>query len=338
MVLVGPYAPAGAISHQRWLVIVNARADADSIETPRITGKRGEEISLPERLAALYEMTKPGITRHILITTAAAFYMASPRGGFDLGLFLQMQVGTALASSGTLGLNQYLERDADALMKRTADRPIPSGRVSPTLALWTSVILALVGIAYQGIFVNWTTALITFAVLISYNFIYTPLKRLTSLNTLVGALPGALPILAGWTATGREADLEGWVLFTIMFLWQIPHFLALAWLYREDYRAGGFVMLSAADPDGRRTSRQIVNYAAILLPVSLLPTVTGMVGSLYFVGALVLGAGFLAVGIKTITNSDDIWSRRLFIASVAYLPLLLLLLVVDKFLTGLLGS
>jgi protoheme IX farnesyltransferase len=287
-------------------------------------------LSPGARAAAFYHLTKPGITRHILFTTAAGFYMAAPTGGLDFILLLHMLIGATLASSGTLGLNQYVEREIDALMKRTAGRPIPSGKVTPREALWFTAALALAGLAYQGLLVNWTTALITTATLISYVFIYTPLKRSTSLNTLVGAVPGALPILAGWTATGRGADLGGWLLFTIMFLWQIPHFLALAWLYREDYRAGGFVMLSAADPDGRRTSRQIVNYGAILLPVSLLPTALGMTGIAYFIGAFFLGAAFLAVGLKTLTSSDNIWSRRLFFASVIYLPLLLLLMVLGK--------
>jgi protoheme IX farnesyltransferase len=287
-------------------------------------------LSPGARAAAFYHLTKPGITRHILFTTAAGFFMAAPTGGVDLVILLHMLIGTTLASSGTLGLNQYVERDIDAVMKRTAGRPIPAGKITPGEALWFALALAIAGLAYQGLLVNWTTALITAGTLVSYVFIYTPLKRRTSLNTLVGAVPGALPILAGWTATGRGADLGGWLLFTIMFLWQIPHFLALAWLYREDYRAGGFVMLSAADPDGRRTSRQIVNYGAILLPVSLLPTAIGMTGTLYFIGAFILGAAFLAVGLKTLTTSDNTWSRRLFFTSVIYLPLLLLLLVLGK--------
>jgi protoheme IX farnesyltransferase len=275
-------------------------------------------------------LTKPGITRHILVTTAAGFYMAAPVGGLDLILLLHMLIGAALASSGTLALNQYVEREIDALMRRTSGRPLPSGRLRPGEAFRFATGLALAGLAYQAFLVNWTAALITAATLISYVFIYTPLKRRTSLNTLVGAVPGALPILAGWAATGRGLDLGGWLLFAIMFLWQIPHFLALAWLYREDYRAGGFVMLSAVDPDGRRTSRQIVNYAAMLLPVSLLPSAIGLTGPLYFSGAFLLGAAFLLVGLMTLTRPDDTWSRRLFFTSVIYLPFLLLLMVIGK--------
>jgi protoheme IX farnesyltransferase len=215
-------------------------------------------------------------------------------------------------------------------MHRTARRPLPSGRLRPGEALGFASGLAVAGLAYQALLVNWTAALITAATLVSYIFIYTPLKRRTSLNTLVGAVPGALPILAGWAATGRGLELGGWLLFAIMFLWQIPHFLALAWLYRVDYRAGGFVMLSAVDPDGRRTSRQIVNYAAVLLPVSLLPSAIGMTNALYFGGAFLLGLVFLLVGLRTLTRNDDIWSRRLFFTSVIYLPLLLLLMVIGK--------
>jgi protoheme IX farnesyltransferase len=275
-------------------------------------------------------LTKPGITRHILVTTAAGFYMAAPVGGLDLILLLHMLIGAALASSGTLALNQYVEREIDALMRRTSGRPLPSGRLRPGEALRFATGLALAGLAYQAFLVNWTAALITAATLISYVFIYTPLKRRTSLNTLVGAVPGALPILAGWAATGRGLDLGGWLLFAIMFHWQIPHFLALAWLYREDYRKGGFLMLSAVDPDGRRTSRQIVNYAAMLLPVSLLPSAIGLTGPLYFSGAFLLGAAFLLVGLMTLTRPDDTWSRRLFFTSVIYLPFLLLLMVIGK--------
>jgi protoheme IX farnesyltransferase len=275
-------------------------------------------------------LTKPGITRHILVTTAAGFYMAAPVGGLDLILLLHMLIGAALASSGTLALNQYVEREIDALMRRTSGRPLPSGRLRPGEALRFATGLALAGLAYQAFLVNWTAALITAATLISYVFIYTPLKRRTSLNTLVGAVQGALPILAGWAATGRGLDLGGWLLFAIMFLWQIPHFLALAWLYREDYRKGGFLMLSAVDPDGHRTSRQIVNYAAMLLPVSLLPSAIGLTGPLYFSGAFLLGAAFLLVGLMTLTRPDDTWSRRLFFTSVIYLPFLLLLMVIGK--------
>jgi protoheme IX farnesyltransferase len=256
--------------------------------------------------------------------------MAAPVGGLDLILLLHMLIGAALASSGTLALNQYVEREIDALMRRTSGRPLPSGRLRPGEALRFATGLALAGLAYQAFLVNWTAALITAATLISYVSIYTPLKRRTSLNTLVGAVPGALPILAGWAATGRGLDLGGWLLFAIMFLWQIPHFLALAWLYREDYRKGGFLMLSAVDPDGHRTSRQIVNYAAMLLPVSLLPSAIGLTGPLYFSGAFLLGAAFLLVGLMTLTRPDDTWSRRLFFTSVIYLPFLLLLMVIGK--------
>jgi protoheme IX farnesyltransferase len=287
-------------------------------------------LSFRARAAAFYELTKPGITRHILVTVAAGFYMAAPVGGLDLILLLQMLIGTALASSGTLAQNHYVERDIDATMDRTAGRPLPAGRLRPGEALGFATGLAVAGLAYQALLVNWTAALITATTLVSYIFIYTPLKRRTSLNTLVGAIPGALPILAGWAATGRGLDLGGWLLFAIMFLWQIPHFLALAWLYRVDYRAGGFVMLSAVDPDGRRTSRQIVNYAAVLLPVSLLPSTIGLTNALYFGGAFFLGLTFLLVAVRTLTRNDDIWSRRLFFTSVIYLPLLLLLMVIGK--------
>lgn len=281
-------------------------------------------------MADLYQLTKPGITRHVLVTTATGFYMAMPVGGFDFVLLLHTLIGTALVSSGTLALNHYVERDVDRLMRRTAGRPIPAGRVRPGTALAFATTLSVAGLAYMGILVNWMAALVTAITLVSYIFIYTPLKRRTSLNTLVGAVPGALPILAGWVAAGRDIDLPGSILFAIMFLWQIPHFLALAWMYRDDYRDAGFVMLSRDDPDGRKTGRQIFNYAAMLLPVSLLPSAIGLTGSLYFVGALILGILFVVTAYRFLATRGENWVRRLFFASVIYLPLLLILMAIGK--------
>jgi protoheme IX farnesyltransferase len=301
-----------------------------SLQASPATPATGAPATRRARIADFYQLTKPGITRHVVLTTAVGFYMAAAAGGLDWILFLHTLLGTMLVSSGTMALNHYAERNIDGLMRRTAGRPLPARRLTPEAALLFASATALGGIAYLALLVNGTAALITAATLVSYIFIYTPLKRRSSLNTLVGAVPGALPILAGWTAAGRTVDLPGTILFAIMFLWQIPHFLALAWLYREDYRAGGFVMLSKHDPDGRKTSRQIANYAAMLLPVSLLPSAIGIAGRLYFAGALLLGVAFLVIAFGTLTRRDELWWKRLFITSVVYLPLLFLLMVIDK--------
>lgn len=282
-----------------------------------------------ERARDYINLTKPGITRLILITTGVGFYMAQ-RGGVDFTMLAHTLIGTALASSGTNALNQYAERDIDRLMRRTASRPLPAGRVTPRQAFWFAWTTALLGMAYLGLIVGWIPAALVLASLISYVYIYTPLKRRTSLATIVGAVPGALPILAGWAAGGGSLGLAGWTLFAIMFLWQLPHFLALAWIYREDYRRGGLVMLSVDDLDGRRTGRQIFNYALALVPVSLMPSVLGMTGGVYFVGAFVLGAAFLAAGAAVSLNRTERRARRLFFASVLYLPALLVLMVFDK--------
>jgi len=282
-----------------------------------------------ERARDFFNLTKPGITRLILITTGVGFYMAQ-RGAVDFVLLFHTLLGTALACSGTNALNQYAERDVDGLMRRTSMRPLPAGRLTPRQALWFAWTTAVLGIIYLVLFVGWIPAALVLASLVSYIYVYTPLKRRTSLNTIVGAVPGALPILAGWVAGGGSMGLAGWTLFAIMFLWQLPHFLALAWMFREDYLRGGFVMLSRNDPDGRRTGRQIFNYALALVPVSLIPTVLGMTGSIYFIGALLLGLAFLAAGAAVALNRTDRGARRLFFASVLYLPALLILMVFDK--------
>jgi protoheme IX farnesyltransferase len=216
-------------------------------------------------------------------------------------------------------------------MRRTANRPIPSGRISPRAALAFAWAVSVFGVAYLLALVNVPAALADALTLLIYVFAYTPLKRVSSLSTLVGAVPGALPVLAGWVAAGGSlAEPAGWALFAILFLWQIPHFLALAWMYRDDYRRGGFVMLSLDDSDGGRTAMQSVNYAFALTLVSVAPTLVGLTGTAYFVGAIVLGAALVAVSGAVLRRRGDRDARRLFFASVIYLPLLLVLMVLDK--------
>jgi protoheme IX farnesyltransferase len=239
-------------------------------------------------------------------------------------------VGTAFLAAGTNALNQYAERGADAEMKRTRGRPLPAGRLRPSTALNFALGISVAGAVYLTLLVNLLTAALGVAALAIYIFAYTPLKRRTWLCTLVGAVPGALPPLMGWTAATGHMDVPGWVLFGIVFLWQMPHFLAIGWLYRIDYARAGFPMLSVVDPEGIRTSRQILVYTAALVGVSLLTTVLGLTGALYFFGALTLGAGFLALGVVLAITRTGIHARRLFLGSVFYLPALLVLMVVDK--------
>src|SRR5262252_8015240 len=227
------------------------------------------------RLAAYLELTKPRITTLIVLTSAAGFALAS-RAAINYLLLAHTLIGIGLLSSGIGTLNQYLERDLDGLMRRTADRPLPSGRLFPFEALWFGISLTLMAEAYLTVFVNPLTALLGLTVITGYLFAYTPLKTRTSLSTAVGAFPGAMPPLMGWTAARGEIDVAAWVLFAILFLWQFPHFLAIAWMYREDYGRAGIRMLPVVEPDGRVTGQQIIAYSLMLVPVSLLPTLLGI--------------------------------------------------------------
>ena len=247
----------------------------------------------------------------------------------DLGLLAHTLLGTALVAGGTNAFNQLLERGIDARMRRTERRPLPSGRVTPRAAGLFAGAISLGGVAYLAWAVNLLTAGLAALTLVSYVFLYTPLKRKTSLNTLVGAVPGALPIVGGWTAAGGGLDVAAAVLFWILFLWQLPHFLALAWIYRDDYRQGGLVMLTLDDPEGRHTGRMIVLYALALVPVSLLPTLLGVTGMVYFFGALALGVAYAAAGAGMTLAATTRRAWRLFLVSIIYLPALLTLMVVD---------
>jgi heme o synthase len=281
------------------------------------------------RAADLLELAKPRIVALVVVTAAAGFYLAAPTG-VDVRLFLHLVLGTVLVAGGTNALNQVAERDTDALMRRTARRPLPTGRLDLSTAAIFAWTLGLLGAGYLAAFVNVTTAAIAAATLLSYVFLYTPLKRLTSLNTLVGCVPGALPIVGGWTAAGGPLGIEAWVLFWIMFLWQLPHFLALAWLYREDYGRAGIQMLSVTDPDGRLTFQQAGLYALALLPVSLTPTIVGTAGNWYFFGAALLSTWLVWVCFRAVRERSNALARRLFITSVWYLPALLGLMVANK--------
>ena len=248
----------------------------------------------------------------------------------DLLLFAHTLLGTALVAGGTNALNQLSERDVDARMRRTRSRPLPSGRLTPAAAGVFAAAISVLGVIYLAVTVNLLTAGLAALTLLSYVFLYTPLKRRTSLNTLVGAIPGALPIVGGWTAAGGGLDVAAGALFWILFLWQLPHFLALAWIYREDYRAGGLVMLGGEDPSGRMTGRMSLLFALALVPVSLAPTLLGLTGGLYFAGALILGVLYTGAGAAMSFATTDRRARRLFVTSIAYLPALLALMVLDR--------
>src|SRR3954447_21517194 len=285
--------------------------------------------SLRERIAAYVELTKPRITFLIVLTAGAGFCLAS-RGTFNYVLFSHAMIGIALLSSGIATLNQYIERDLDGLMRRTAARPLPSKRLLPWEALFFGVVLTIGAEAYLAILVNPVSAVLGMTVIAGYLFAYTPLKTRSTLSTMVGAFPGAVPPLIGWTAARGDASLEAWVLFAILFLWQFPHFLAIAWMYREDYSRAGILMLPVVEPDGRVTAQQIVVYTLMLIPVSLLPTVIGMSGRIYFVGAIVLGLLFLYSSLRAAFSMSRQHARRLLLASVLYLPLLFILMVLNS--------
>ena len=288
-------------------------------------------LTLSQRAAAYVELTKPGIVRMVLITSGAGFFLASATGHpLDFVLLLHALLGIGLAASGACGLNEYVEWEADARMGRTAGRPVPSSRLTPRAALYFSSLLVLLGLLHLHVFVDSVTAALVALTVVTYIFIYTPLKRRSWVATLVGAVPGALPILAGWSAGGGGMTAPGFALFAILFLWQMPHFYALAWIYRDDYRRGGFRMLTLLDPGGIRTGRQIVLFGTLLLFASVLPTLLGLTGRVYMISAILLGVSFLALGAAMALRRDDRRALRLFLGSVAYLPLLLLMMVLDR--------
>lgn len=281
------------------------------------------------RVAVFSELVKARLTFLVLLTTLVGFYVGF-RGALDYLLMLHTLLGTALMASGAAALNQFLERKFDAQMRRTEDRPLPSGRMHPDTALIFGGICSATGLVYLAFAVNPLTSLLGAITLASYLFIYTPLKRVTTLNTVVGAIPGALPPLMGWTAARGEISAEGWSLFAILFFWQLPHFLAIAWIYREDYERAGFAMLPVFDADGQRTGRQAVSHTLGLLPVSLCPFVFKLAGIAYLGGALVLSLVFLWCAIRFSRELTIQRARQLFYASIIYLPLLLGLMVWDK--------
>lgn len=282
-----------------------------------------------QRTADFVTLTKPRLNFLVLITTLGGMYIAAP-DGVALPVLFHALVGTALVAGGAAALNQVWERDTDGLMRRTRRRPIPGGRLRAVDGVWFGTLLSAAGLIELTWKVNPLASAVAAATLVSYVFVYTPLKTRTSLSTLVGAIPGALPPVIGWAAATGTISIGAIVLFGIVFLWQMPHFLAIAWLYRDDYRQARIPLLPVLEPDGRRTGQQALLYAAALWPVSLLPAAIGLADVPYSVLATLLGAGLIALAAMFARERTILSARRLFLYSIIYLPLLWTALVLDR--------
>jgi len=287
------------------------------------------DISRAHRTADFLTLTKPRLNFLVLITTLAGMYIAAP-DGVALSILVHALVGTALVAGGASALNQAWERETDGLMRRTRLRPIPSHRLRVSDGAWFGTLLSAAGLIELTWKVNPLAAAVAAATLVSYVFVYTPLKTRTSLSTLVGAVPGALPPVIGWAAATGSVSMPAVVLFGIVFLWQMPHFLAIAWLYRDDYRHAGIPLLPVLEPDGRRTGQQALLYAAALWPVSLLPSVLRIADAPYIIIATILGLGLIALSALFARERTIKTARTLFLYSIIYLPLLWSALVIDR--------
>ncbi len=280
------------------------------------------------------ELTKPRITGFILMSTAIGFLCGANYAGLSFAStwlpLIHTLIGTGLIASGTAALNQWYERVADAKMNRTKQRPIPSGRVTPAHALWFAILLSIAGFAELWIGTNRLTALLGALTLAMYLFIYTPLKQRSPVSTTIGAIPGAMPPLIGFAAAAGTLTAGAWVLYAILFLWQFPHFYAIAWMYREDYARAGIRMLPVVEPDGASTARRMIWFSLLLIPVSLLPRFLGMAGTVYLAGAIGLGAMFAYSAMRVWSERTTVRARQVLLASVVYLPFLYGLLALDR--------
>ncbi len=301
----------------------------ESDPVPLVTETVEEGAEAPTSKArALYELTKPGIAGYVMITAGVSYYVAA-RGQAEFMPVTHTLVGVALGTAGALALNQYVERDVDAIMKRTRKRPLPSGRLQPLEALAFGWGLLLVGLIYLGLTVGWLPSVLTAASAAAYILAYTPLKTRSYLATLVGAVPGAFPTLIGWSAAVGTVEFGGVVLFCIAFLWQLPHVLGLAWLLREDYARVGFFLSPPTDPQGVRIGKHMVYHSVSLLTVSVLPTFLGMTGWIYLAGAVVLGLITLGFSMAAAAEMSRTRARKVFLWSLLYQPALLALLLID---------
>lgn len=296
------------------------------METATAEVQETKVINVREKLAAYLELTKPRIAFMLVLTSAAGFYLGS-KGDFDFVLFFNSVVGIALLAFGVATLNQYIERQTDTLMERTATRPLPTGKITPNEALIFGILQCVVAELYLLFLVNGLTAALGLIVIVGYVLLYTPLKTRTSASTAIGAIPGAMPPLMGWTSAANEVTLGAWILFAMLFLWQFPHFLAIAWMYREQYAKAGIKMLPVVEPEGKITAQQIVIFTILLLPVSLMPYFFGVSGVIYLVGASLLGLWFLWTSIQAARAKSNEMARRLLLVSVLYLPIIFALMV-----------
>jgi heme o synthase len=291
------------------------------IEDTRAAGLR-------ERLLAYVELTKPRIALMLVLTAAAGFFLGS-EGSLNYVLFANAMIGIALLAFGVATLNQWFERFTDRLMARTANRPLPTGKLTANEALVFGVAQCLVAEIYLAILVNPLTAVLGLTVIVGYVFLYTPLKTRTSVSTAIGAFPGAMPPLMGWTSASGEITLGAWALFVLLFLWQFPHFFAIAWMYKEEYAKAGILMLPVVDADGKLTARQIVLFAIMLVPVSLAPFFLGFAGFIFLAGGAILGIWFLVESVQAARMRTVARARRLMLVTVLYLPLIFGLMVAD---------
>jgi heme o synthase len=283
-------------------------------------------INVREKLAAYLELTKPRIAFMLVLTSAAGFYLGT-KGNFDFTVFVNSIIGITLLAFGVATLNQYIERKTDLLMDRTAKRPLPTGKITPNEALIFGILQCVVAELYLLFLVNGLTAALGLVVIVGYVLMYTPLKTRTSASTAIGAIPGAMPPLMGWTAAANEITLGAWILFAMLFLWQFPHFLAIAWMYREQYAKAGIKMLPVVEPEGKITAQQIVIFTILLLPVSIAPYFFGVSGMIYLVGASILGIWFLWTSIQAARAKSNEMARKLLLVSVLYLPIIFALMV-----------
>ncbi len=300
---------------------------ADNVEiTEQVAA---QTLTQRERINAFVELTKPRIAVMLLLTAAAGFYLGT-KSAFNFILFANSMIGIVLLAFGVSTLNQFIERRTDKLMNRTKNRPLPSGKLKPWQALTFGLFLTILAEVYLAVLVNPLTAVLGVSVIVGYVLLYTPLKTRTSLSTVVGAFPGAMPPLMGWTSASNEITMGAFALFTIIFLWQFPHFLAIAWMYREDYGKAGILMLPVVEPSGKITAQQIVVFTILLIPISFAPFFIGLAGWFYLVGAILLGAYFLWNSIKAAREKSNEQARKLLLASVLYLPLLFGLMVLNR--------
>lgn len=308
---------------------MKASLETSASELPALGSAAIAEPAEKSWVGVYAELFKARLTLLVLLTTLVGFYLGD-RGPVDYVLMLNTVLGTALVAAGASALNQLWERQFDAKMRRTRERPLPSGRLQPQTVLVLGCCLSVIGLLDLALAVNLTACLVSAASLLIYLFVYTPMKRVTWLNTLVGAVPGALPPLIGWTAARGAWNVEGLALFGIQAFWQIPHFMAIAWMYRDEYGKAGFKMLPVLEPDGRRTAQQALLFAVLLLPVSCCPFLFHFAGPVYLATALVLGLAFVWYAVQFSRHLTLPRARQLFYLSLVYLPLLLTIMALDK--------